>query len=639
MSAEDTNETPEVINARLKDELDAFMAYVERESNNTPAYPNITADELKSNIDSCYTMLGYGITPVMEIRAKYLDPLQVHLNKFEELKSSRHEDSNIPTNKAVPVTPNPIAEVVEETAVAEKPAEVEIKAEATVVHEEEPQPVVEEKQIPAPKVEQQVIPHPVIKDTTEPVIDSTPSVPPPAPVEEATVGIALEEPTVEKQNIVVATDDIDIEPPVEFDEDSDNNVEREFVDEDDEPDDSVKEAIVEESPEADEEETDMEFKVNADNPVFPIKTVALKRTNNTMKTLEKLNTDKLDLSLITMFDPETDENIRSDFFKARNDLIATPRTSRVMLLGSNHYEELSAYSNWDMGSIGRINNDKSKSFAQIETALYNSVYSHVTYVSYSKTLPSFEDWAKNIMYPDYRMLFYAIYDANSTGPNSYVIDCPHCGKEITIKCENRDLFVGVPKSFKKNELEEFIRNKNLTKDFKLSEYADWAKNTRIRKILPRSKIIIEFGVPTLFDYLQVINTAEYISASKNIDLNVQSLYSTEPEDQDDNLRMRAFLYTRKIGVPDVVDSNSGKVKYIAIKDYANIISFLNGIDPVDFKSLFTSTDVLSMFFTQSTQYFVNGSTCPECKEKIRRISFDPKDSFFLMIQQMMTMGL
>lgn len=365
-----------------------------------------------------------------------------------------------------------------------------------------------------------------------------------------------------------------------------------------------------------------------------VKSVSRKKMSDTLKALSKINTEGLDIDKITMFDfNESDDNIRREYLKSRNDMVASPKVSRIGLLMSGHYEEISAYGNFDLISIQRNISNSDKDFVDRELIMYNSIYDHVKFVSYSTEKPSFEEWAKHIYYPDISSLFYGVYDANSVGENVYTFRCPFCGTYSSVSKKNKDLAVAVPEELTKDTLENFITSKDLIKkDF--TDIAKWARTSIVRKQLSSSKIIVDYAVPTLYDYLVVLNTARRISQRDlggSLDISSIELFNTDANEED-AMRILAYMYIKSIGVPSKVE-NSNKFRYIKLTEKADIIEYINSLDLEDYSELFTGNKVQDIFTKTATRYFIENAVCEneKCKRNVKYIAIDPKQIFFFKI--------
>lgn len=525
-----------------------------------------------------------------------------------------------------------------EKALAEKKPEVQ-----------EAKPIVRDP-IPAPSAESKEIPAPVIENAVkneEPVK---------APEPEKKEDIILDTPTVEENIIVSNSEDklqeltaeekkqqedyqkiVDMLTPKPFDGDDDidssENAKEEVkkeTKEEEAPVIATKEDVDAEKIKAIEEEYS---KVPEDVELYNVKSISRKKVSDTLKALSKLNTKNVNIQKLEMFDLDTaDTNIRRDYLKTRNDMISAPRISRVALLMSGHYEEISAYGNYDLISVERTLYNDSASFVDRERTLYESIYEHVKYVSYASEKPDFDTWAKNIMYPDISSLFFGVYDANSVGDNHYLFDCPYCSKEVSITTPNKNLLVGVPKELTKDKLEKFITNKDIMK-LDSTDIAKWAKSSVVRKMLPETSIIVDFAVPTLYDYLVTITTLDRINnrdMEGKLNLAIIDEFTDTENDIEDFNRIMAYLYIKDIGIPARMEGTN-KFRYIKLSSKADIIEHINGLDEGDYSELLKGEDVRNLIVKTATRYYLHDCKCNSCGRNVKYVSINPKQIFFFKI--------
>lgn len=367
------------------------------------------------------------------------------------------------------------------------------------------------------------------------------------------------------------------------------------------------------------------------------KVISRKRENPTLAMLRKFDPKKFDLSKISVFDYDgSDEAFRKEYITSRDNMMAAPRVSRIALLMSGHYEEIAACGNFDFTSIGRVLTDGSIDFVDREVFLYNFIYSKIMYCSYARSVPEFDEWAQHIFYPDINSLFFGVYDANSVGENNYTAVCPKCGKTMVIPRENKDIAVAVSNVFKPNDLEKFIKFSDIMKQ-DISPMYEEAKNKTIRKQLNNTKYIVEYGVPTLFDYLTTISTLRKICQRDNIDIDLSNVETfAEPEVA---LRIFHYMYIKRIAIPSVTVKPDGKksVKYVGLRSKADIIEFLNQLDINDYSQLVNARDISDFITKSACDFYLKDCKCTnetdgvKCDHVVKYLLFNPKKAFFFKI--------
>jgi hypothetical protein len=277
----------------------------------------------------------------------------------------------------------------------------------------------------------------------------------------------------------------------------------------------------------------------------------------------------------------------------------------------------------------------SYSFVDKEIAILNFIYEHIKYFSYTATRPEFDDWLDTVKYPDYESLFYALYDANSFGMNSYTIDCPFCEEEgVTIARENKDLVVAIEKGYSEEELDKLITTKEMYEIDDYSHLPRWARTTRVRKMPSNTKILFEYKVPSLRDYIVTLSTLRRILVRDKRTFDFERILVPG---SDEYLRFMIYLYTGQIGLPSPVfgDPNRPKeptsYKYIGITNKADIIEVVNSLDVEDYANLFNGKDIIELLTKHSTDYYIKDGACPKCGKTIKYIALDPRKIFFFKI--------
>lgn len=634
---------------------------------------SLTYDEAMKEISVAYRAAGIAAT---ESKANVAEEIKGYLKKLNEIAESKKEQKVKTTTLKDMKKENNIPEVKSAESVMEVPPTVEVgsyEKEGYAENAEERTEKLEEaveKMIPAPSIdefefkkEEKIIPPPKAEETEvevkpvskkkaeEPVIN----IPKEVPIS-SKPKIEIEEPEKISENIIVQPtnreteekeekveeqksdifEDIeDIFTPKPFDGDDDDDL---FID-DDSPKQKLEAQTKEEVEAARLAKVEEEYStLPEDVNIMNVKTISRKKVSQTLKDLANLDTSGLDVQKLEMFDFDVnDQSIRRDYLKTRNDMISAPKISRVALLMSGHYQEISAYGNFDLISVERNLYSQQLSYPDKERLLLESIYAHVNYVSYSKEKPDFDTWLKNIYYPDYKSLFFGVYDANSVGANHYLFDCPYCGEEVSINRKNAELTVGVPKELSKDELEAFITNKDIM-SIDSSKLANWAKTTTVRKMLPNSNIIVDFAVPTMYEYLTTLFTLEKINARDlggKLDLSLlDGFTATNDEEQEQQIedfnRILACIYIKQIGIPTKVDG-ANTYRFIRITSKADIIEHVNGLDEDDYSELLKGKEVRDLITKVATRYYLQDCKCTSCSRNIKYVSIDPKQIFFFKI--------
>jgi hypothetical protein len=371
-----------------------------------------------------------------------------------------------------------------------------------------------------------------------------------------------------------------------------------------------------------------------------VKDISRSKTYSFKARLQKKNIDEKTVSEINLFQyNENDENLRKEYLETHNNMLSAPHVSRVNLLMSGYFVEISSYGNWDTLSLERIMRDKSIDFVDKEIAILNSIYSHIEYFSYTSTKPEFNEWLDTVKYPDYDILFYGLFDANYDGINYFRIRCPYCGNnDIIVGKENKDLIVAIDKNYTNQLLVEQITTKEMNKLDTSSTLPKWANSSRVRVMANNTKILFEYKVPTLLDYLTMLSTARRIANRDSRPLDLVKILDPE---SDEYSRLLLYLYIKTIGLPSPVYNNPDKpkeatsYKYIGLNNKADVIETVNAIDIEDYSMLISSDAVRDLLTKKSVYYFVKDSKCTneKCGKIIKYVNLDPRSIFFSRIYE------
>jgi hypothetical protein len=301
---------------------------------------------------------------------------------------------------------------------------------------------------------------------------------------------------------------------------------------------------------------------------------------------------------------------------------------------SGYFIDISSYGNWDTLSLERIMRDDSVDFVDKESAILNSIYNHISYFSYTATRPEFTEWLDTVKYPDYDILFYGLFDANYNGINYFRIRCPYCGNEdIIVGKENKDLVVAIDKDYSSEALVEQITAKEMGKLDTSSALPKWANSNRVRVMTNNTKILFEYKVPTLLDYMTMLSTARRIAKRDKRNMDLSKILDPTSEEY---LRLILYLYIKNIGLPSPVHASPDRpkdivsYKYIGLNNKADVIETINSIDIEDYSRLISSDAVMELLAKKSVYYFVKDSKCTneKCGKIIKYINLDPRSIFF-----------
>ena len=242
--------------------------------------------------------------------------------------------------------------------------------------------------------------------------------------------------------------------------------------------------------------------------------------------------------------------------------------------------------------------------------LYKTIYDKLNTTSIGKV--SFEDFLKMTSLYDVPSLLYGIYCQTFKTEVEFTVSCPHCKQEMQVKVANKALM-----TIKNKEIYDNVQ-KILGKLSTPEEViAQALVNNRTKLVLPTSKMIFEFKIPTLYKYLDTIG-------------------SIKPEDFDkmeDILGMMVFVdKIFKLDVAALVKTK--KVVYYEVKEKEEIAKIISNLELED------STEVTKLISAETEKYAISyaikGLKCrqPKCKKAIGDIPVDMEELTFFRIKQM-----
>jgi hypothetical protein len=371
-----------------------------------------------------------------------------------------------------------------------------------------------------------------------------------------------------------------------------------------------------------------------------IKAISRTKSNPFRAKLQKKNIDETLISAIKLFPyNENDDAIKREYLLSRNSMMASPHASRVYLMMSGYIVDITSFGNWDSESLERVMRNKSYDFVDKEVAILNTIYDHIVYFSYTKTRPTFEEWLASVKYPDYDTLFFALFDANYPGINYFRLECPYCGNEnVTVGKETKDLVVAIDRNYSDDDLTKQLAVHDAAQLDSEAYLPKWANTTKIRKMAKNSKILFEYMVPTLFDYVHMLASVKRIAKRDNKFIDLSKIL--EPDDEA-YLRLLLYLYVKTVGLPSPIYGDPTKpkeptsYKYIGLDNKADVIEIINSLDIEDYASLFLGEPLQELMVKRSLYYYVKDSQCPECKKIIKYVNLGPRNIFFSRITDAM----
>ena len=319
--------------------------------------------------------------------------------------------------------------------------------------------------------------------------------------------------------------------------------------------------------------------------------------------------------------------------------------ARVTLPYSGIYIDMSSMTNSEMLSIYTSTNDVDF-LDKIETEL-TSAYEHTTNTSLKKAL-KYEEWLDSIAYPDIWGVYYATYNANHPGKNTYDTYCDVCNAPIVEKRYNDDICMVSHSST--GEISQDIINRILRGASRDTIESNVYASTIFEKeeVLPVRSTKVSYGMPTM---KEVISYLHYLRDEKNYNDTIirYVLYPVATmyhEGVPEGIRTQVFnlkytMFVRKlVGIVfNEVDKGDGSKAITATGVNINpaIIPFaIDEMDPEDHIALVSDPIVKELMLKDSIIFRMRGYSCknPNCKAEQKDLAIDPRNSLFMAAESL-----
>jgi len=318
--------------------------------------------------------------------------------------------------------------------------------------------------------------------------------------------------------------------------------------------------------------------------------------------------------------------------------------TRTILPYSGIFYDITTFTNAEMLGIHRSSNDMDV-VEKIEQELF-SAYEHTKNSTFKKEL-EFDEWLRNIKYPDFFCIYWGVHNVNYPGIYKYTSVCDHCNHRFEESRDNMDITF-VSESSKEDIDQKVIdqikagADRSNIKSFLVGQ-AMIEKPT----YLPDSKIKVFQGMPNMED---VINFLKYIKSDlgESDDIVRRVLYPISWMALDKRitkstvskvLAYKHALYTRKLIVPLYEESETEHGKKIHVT-YVNVKSImippiLMNLSKEDYKVLAEGTEHRKLMKKEGIHFRIKDSVCPKCNGAQKDTVLDMRDILFTRAASMM----
>lgn len=376
-------------------------------------------------------------------------------------------------------------------------------------------------------------------------------------------------------------------------------------DEDNEINEEVEDIEVDDTSEDEEiEEDSNDEEVVFEKPVKkPTKKPNTKKTSTAKKTtkpikemspLDVLDKIEVDMNSIIINDNKTDLDKIDDFEFVLND----KSTYQVVLNQSCYVAHMQGLR---LADINMLNNSTGGLF-ETQYRKYQVLHKMINTSSIGKI--DFKTFLNITSYFDLPTLYFGTYMETFPGKTEFTITCGHCKRKIDVKIDNES-FIAVRDDNIYSHMDEILRSVNSPE----SALRNSLVNKIERRMLPKSKIIVEIQTPSLNDHLNLLSSIK--------------------EDKVDEIRnmLLTLLFIKKLYFPDVREiKKQGKPVYFSVNKRDEIFRIIRDLSPEDVTELGNS--IGQRIDKYSIEYKIKSFKCTNCHEEVGDIPVDIEELLF-----------
>lgn len=299
--------------------------------------------------------------------------------------------------------------------------------------------------------------------------------------------------------------------------------------------------------------------------------------------------------------------------------------------------------------------EKNRVFIEKRRKQCELFYKHINSVSGYVVKPSIEELFGNIIkMPDIQQLFFAAYAASFNKPYEFDITCGNCGSTTPMSIYSKQLCFLLNKNIDIKRLNYFIENGSaigsdettkIYNEFQKEKIVEMSNTTyRIKKNLPISSFIYNLKIPTIYGYLDKLESINEVFRNKDFSYTNPNTLETVYIDSSFGLspsliEIRKYLYLESLCAAGMVsedkENNSAKVAYSSYKDDSAIINSVYNLSYEDYNALIKDENLSKLIRIDGIRHAVDGGICsePSCKADIGKIPIEPEQLFFTIAHQ------
>lgn len=242
--------------------------------------------------------------------------------------------------------------------------------------------------------------------------------------------------------------------------------------------------------------------------------------------------------------------------------------------------------------------------------VYKTIYDKIVETSIGDWKMTFEDWLKATSVYDMETLCYGIYCATYVNDGRYTFTCPHCKSEINITLDHNKIQHTADSANIQQLAEDIAKHSNSVDDLK--KYSLVLKKHETLA-LPKSGIVFELRVPSLYDMLTVLKVF------------------TDEEMEVFNSENRQFMLTIILSTASVFVKVQNDDRYSRITGLKDIYKVLNNLPIQDISVI--RQKVISTLASNHVSYSIQDVKCtnPKCAKEIKFVPLDLEEILFAHI--------
>ena len=299
--------------------------------------------------------------------------------------------------------------------------------------------------------------------------------------------------------------------------------------------------------------------------------------------------------------------------------------------------------------------EKNRVFIEKRRKQCELFYKHINSVSGYIVKPSIEElFGRIIKMPDIQQLFFAAYAASFNKSYEFDITCGNCGSTTPMSIYSKQLCFLLNKNIDIKRLNYFIENGSaigsdettkIYNEFQKEKIVEMSNTTyRIKKNLPISSFIYNLKIPTIYGYLDKLESINEVFRNKDFSYTNPKTLETVYIDSSFGLsqsliELRKYLYLESLCAAGMVSedkaNNSAKVAYSSYNDDSAIINSVYNLSYEDYNALIKDENLSKLIRIDGIRHAVDGGVCsePTCKADIGKIPIEPEQLFFTIAHQ------